>query len=63
MPKTMFLELETSNLGYSRGFLSQEKWWGQILAKLTFKNRKRHIQGQILGKIQVPLCQKPCFLS
>ena len=43
MPETLFLELDTSNFGYSHGFLSQEKWWGQILAKLTFEIPNRHI--------------------
>ena len=60
MPKTLFLELQTSNFGYSHVFLSQEKWWGQILPKLTFKNWKRHISANIgqqkfsLGTVPTP---------
>ena len=52
MPKTSFLELETSNFGYSHGFSSQKKWWGQILAKLTFKIPKPlFLDLEILPKI------------
>jgi hypothetical protein len=63
MPKNLFLELETSNFGYSHVFLSQKKSWGQILPDWTFKIKKPHISGKIPGKIQIPLCQKIGFLS
>ena len=62
MPKTVLLELETSNFGYNQGFLSQEKWWGQILANLTFEIPNQHISANIawqkfslgLGTVRTP---------
>ena len=50
MPKSLFLELETSKFGYSHVFLSQEKWEGQILPNLMFRIQKRHLSGTIPGK-------------
>ena len=63
MPKNLFLELETSDFGYSHVFLSLLKWRGPFLATLTFRIQNRRIEGKIPGKIQVPLCQKIGFLS
>ena len=45
-------------------FLEAHKDRGvRFFPNLTFENQKRHISGQIPGKIQVPLCQNLCFLS
>ena len=63
IPKSLFLEINAWNFGYSHVFLSREKWEGQILPNLTFRIQKWHISGQIPGKIQVPLCQNLRFLS
>ena len=43
MSDTRRVKLETSHFGYSHDFLSQKKWWGQILANLTFKIPNQHI--------------------
>ena len=52
MPKTLFLELETSNFAYSHVFLSPLKWRGQILPNLTFWTPKWLFQdaGTIIPK-------------
>ena len=63
IPKSLFLEINEWNFGYIHGFLSWEKWEGQILPNLTFIIQKWHILGTIPGKIHVPLCQNLCFLS
>ena len=55
----LFFELETWNFGSSYVFSSPLKWRGQIWPNLTFWTQNWHIS----GKMQVPLCQKICFLS
>ena len=57
--KSLFFELETSNFGSSFVFSRRLNLRGQILLYCTDGTQKWHIS----GKMQVPLCQKPCFLS
>ena len=63
LPNVGFIRLVvgrfTWNFGSSFVFSRPSNLRGQILPNMIFCAEKRHIS----GKMQVPLCQKTCFLS